>query len=49
MNSHPHEVTRYRNGETKLLPFFLGQVMKASHGNADPGAATDALKKALES
>jgi aspartyl-tRNA(Asn)/glutamyl-tRNA(Gln) amidotransferase subunit B len=49
MNRHPHEVTRYRNGETKLLPFFLGQVMKASHGNADPGAATDALKKALES
>lgn len=41
------EVTRYKNGEEKLFPFLLGQVMKAAKGNADPGAATEALKKAL--
>src|SRR6185503_16056169 len=34
--AHPTEVTRYRNGETKLMPFFVGQVMKASRGKADP-------------
>lgn len=41
------EVARYKNGEEKLFPFLLGQVMKAAKGNADPGAATEALKKAL--
>lgn len=41
------EVTRYNNGEEKLFPFLLGQVMKAAKGNADPGTATAALKKAL--
>lgn len=45
---NPAEVTRYRNGETKLFPFFLGQVMKASKGNADPAGATEILKKMLE-
>jgi aspartyl-tRNA(Asn)/glutamyl-tRNA(Gln) amidotransferase subunit B len=29
-------VARYRAGETKLLAFFVGQVMKASQGKADP-------------
>lgn len=47
LNSCPDEVARYKNGETKLLPFFLGQIMKASKGNADPSTATAALKKAL--
>ncbi len=47
LNANPNEVTRYKNGETKLLPFFLGQVMKTSKGNADPAVATQALKKAL--
>lgn len=42
------EVARYKNGEEKLFPFLLGQVMKAAKGNADPGTATAALKKALE-
>src|SRR5467141_723340 len=30
------EVTRYKGGETKLMAFFIGQVMKASKGKADP-------------
>ncbi len=30
----PLEVDRYRSGETKLLAFFLGQVMKKTAGNA---------------
>lgn len=41
------EAERYRNGETKLLQFFLGQVMKATKGNADPELATKTLQEAL--
>ena len=30
------EIARYRNGEERLLGFFVGQVMKATQGKADP-------------
>ena len=43
--AHPAEVERYRRGETKLLPFFVGQVMKASQGKADPTLVTRLLKE----
>ena len=46
--NNPAELERYKNGETKLFAFFLGQVMKAAKGNADPASATEALKKALK-
>lgn len=48
IDAHPNEVARYKAGETKLLPFFLGQIMKASKGNADPAQATATLTRALE-
>lgn len=41
------ETTRYKNGETKLLQFFLGQVMKATQGNADPALAAKVIKEVL--
>ncbi len=47
MEKNAGEVARYKNGETKLFAFLLGQVMKAAKGNADPATATEALKKAL--
>jgi len=34
--AHPKEVERYRAGETKLIGFFVGQVMKQIQGKADP-------------
>ncbi len=34
--ANPGEVARYRAGETKLMGFFVGQVMKRSRGKADP-------------
>jgi aspartyl-tRNA(Asn)/glutamyl-tRNA(Gln) amidotransferase subunit B len=34
--AHPAEVGRYKAGETKLLAFFVGQIMKKSQGKADP-------------
>ena len=46
--AHPAEVTRYRAGEAKLMGFFTGQVMKKSHGKADPKAVNAALAEALK-
>jgi aspartyl-tRNA(Asn)/glutamyl-tRNA(Gln) amidotransferase subunit B len=36
LSAHPGEVARYRAGESKLIGFFVGQVMKKSQGKADP-------------
>jgi aspartyl-tRNA(Asn)/glutamyl-tRNA(Gln) amidotransferase subunit B len=45
--AHTTEVERYRNGEVKLLGFFMGQVMKESKGKADPKLVQSALKQKL--
>ncbi|MBO0723752.1 MAG: Asp-tRNA(Asn)/Glu-tRNA(Gln) amidotransferase subunit GatB, partial [Blastocatellia bacterium] len=45
----PGEVKQYRSGKTALLGFFVGRVMKASGGKANPQAVNDILKKKLES
>jgi aspartyl-tRNA(Asn)/glutamyl-tRNA(Gln) amidotransferase subunit B len=41
------EVTRYKGGETKLMAFFIGQVMKASKGKADPKLTQKLLEERL--
>jgi aspartyl-tRNA(Asn)/glutamyl-tRNA(Gln) amidotransferase subunit B len=48
ITENPKEVERYKNGETKLLQFFLGQVMKATKGNADPEKTATIVKESLE-
>jgi aspartyl-tRNA(Asn)/glutamyl-tRNA(Gln) amidotransferase subunit B len=45
--AHQNEVARYKAGETKVLGFLTGQVMKRSKGKADPKAVGAALAKAL--
>ena len=47
LTSHPGEMDRYRSGETKLLAFFVGQVMKLSKGKADPKLVPEVLKQRL--
>ncbi len=47
ISGNPHEVERYRNGETKLFGFFVGQVMKESKGQADPSATSKILREKL--
>lgn len=37
----------YRNGEMKVIGFLVGQVMKESHGKANPSAVQEILKKKL--
>ncbi len=46
--AHPAEVERYRAGKRGLLGFFVGQVMKASRGKANPKAVNDLVRKALD-
>ncbi len=41
------EVERYRTGDEKLMGFFVGQVMKATKGKANPKLLNDLLKKKL--
>jgi aspartyl-tRNA(Asn)/glutamyl-tRNA(Gln) amidotransferase subunit B len=47
MQSNPAEVARYRDGEEKLLTFFIGQVMRKSKGAADPDRLREVLLSAL--
>ncbi|HEX8948988.1 MAG TPA: Asp-tRNA(Asn)/Glu-tRNA(Gln) amidotransferase GatCAB subunit B, partial [Dissulfurispiraceae bacterium] len=48
LGRHAKEVERYRAGEEKLLGFFVGQVMKATKGKANPQMLNDLLKKKLQ-
>ncbi len=43
----PKQVEQYRSGKTTVLGFFVGQVMKASKGQAKPELVNDLLKKKL--
>jgi aspartyl-tRNA(Asn)/glutamyl-tRNA(Gln) amidotransferase subunit B len=45
--ANPVEVARFRAGETKLLGFFTGQVMKRSGGKADPKKVAPVLAERL--
>lgn len=45
--ANPKELEGYRGGKEKLFGFFVGQVMKATQGKANPSAVNDLLKKAL--
>jgi len=49
LGAHSGEVSRYKKGETKLLQFFVGQVMKASRGKADPKLTQRLLEEKLAS
>ncbi|RLC23985.1 MAG: Asp-tRNA(Asn)/Glu-tRNA(Gln) amidotransferase GatCAB subunit B [Deltaproteobacteria bacterium] len=41
------EVDDYRNGKTRLLGFFVGQVMKKTKGKANPKIVNEVLKEKL--
>jgi len=44
----PKQLEQYRSGKTALFGFFVGQVMKASGGRANPQVVNNILKEALE-
>jgi aspartyl-tRNA(Asn)/glutamyl-tRNA(Gln) amidotransferase subunit B len=45
--ANPEEVERYRKGKKGLLGFFMGEVMKASGGKADPKATSGLLRERM--
>ncbi len=47
--ANPEQVEQYRNGKEKLLGFFVGQVMKATGGKANPARLNQLLKERLNS
>jgi len=44
---NPSEVEAYKGGKTKLVSFFMGQVMRASKGQANPGIVTKLIQEKL--
>jgi len=47
MAKNQAQVAQYRSGKETVLGFFVGQVMKASGGKANPGKVNELLKKKL--
>ncbi|GMR03869.1 MAG: Asp-tRNA(Asn)/Glu-tRNA(Gln) amidotransferase subunit GatB [Gammaproteobacteria bacterium] len=43
----PEQLEQYRNGQEKLFGYFVGQVMKATRGKANPAQVNELLKKKL--
>ena len=49
ITANPKQVEQYRAGKKTVLGFFVGQVMKASKGQANPQLVNEVLAKRLES
>ncbi|MDO9558072.1 MAG: Asp-tRNA(Asn)/Glu-tRNA(Gln) amidotransferase subunit GatB [Syntrophales bacterium] len=47
MAANPKQLEQYRSGKDKVFGFFVGQVMKATQGKANPQLLNDLLKKML--
>ena len=47
IDAHPAEVEAYRGGKTKLISFFVGQVMREMRGKANPAMVNEALARLL--
>ena len=46
--ANPSQVEQYRGGKQQVIGFFVGQVMKASGGRANPQVVNDLLRRALD-
>jgi len=47
MAANPKQLADYRSGKDKLFGFFVGQVMKATEGKANPAQLNELLKRKL--
>ena len=47
IQDHPAEVRRFKDGDNKLIGFFVGQIMKITKGKANPKLVNDILKQRL--
>ena len=48
IEANPDEAARYKEGKKQLMGFFVGQVMKASKGKANPKMANELVRKYLD-
>jgi len=48
ISNNPEQLEQYRSGKDRLFGFFVGQVMQASQGKANPKQVNDILRKKLE-
>ena len=46
--SNPQQVKQYREGKTKVIGFFVGQMMKQTQGKGDPAVINRLLKEKLD-
>ena len=44
---NPDNVAKYKSGNEGVFKFFVGQVMRATRGQADPQSVNDILRKLL--
>ena len=49
LDNNPKQIEQYRGGQQKLFGFFVGQVMKATQGKANPKQVNELLRKLLDS
>ncbi len=47
LDASPKQIEQYRAGQEKLFGYFVGQVMKATQGKANPSQVNELLKKRL--
>ena len=47
INANPKEAADYRAGKTKVMGFFVGQLMKKTRGQANPQLANEIFQKLL--
>lgn len=48
LEKFPKEVADYQNGKTRLMGFFMGEVMRATRGKANPKVVGELLGKRLK-
>ncbi|HIN85443.1 MAG TPA: Asp-tRNA(Asn)/Glu-tRNA(Gln) amidotransferase GatCAB subunit B, partial [Myxococcales bacterium] len=48
LDAHPDEIQSYLDGKNKVFGFFMGKVMQATAGKANPGAVKQILTEQLE-
>jgi Asp-tRNA(Asn)/Glu-tRNA(Gln) amidotransferase B subunit len=47
LEKNPDNLAKYRAGNEGVFKFFVGQVMRASRGQANPQTVNDTLKRLL--
>lgn len=45
--NNPNQVEQYKSGKTNILGFFVGQIMKATKGRANPKTVNEILLELL--